>query len=55
MLSDRAVYALCFAVFAAIGAVVAMVGLFEDPIDSVVIGGLKGSSNPVLEAVGGII
>ena len=55
MLSDRAVYALCLGVFAAIGAVVAMVGLFEDPIDSVLIGGLKGASNPVLETFGWII
>ena len=55
MLSDRAVYALCFAVLATISAVVAMVGLFEDTIDSVLIGGLKGSSNPVLENFGWII
>ena len=55
MLSDRAVYVLCFTVFAAIGAVVAMVGLFEDTIGSVMIGGLKDSSNPVLETFAGII
>ncbi len=55
MLPNRAVYALCFVALALISAVVAMVGLFEDTISSVLIGVPIDSSNPILETFGWII
>ena len=55
VLSDRAVYALSLAVLAAVATVVALVGIFEEPINMVVIGGLKHASNPVLEFFGVVI
>lgn len=54
-MSDRAAYALCFAVLAMLALAVGEIGVFEDQIDQFLIGWAKSGANPVQSFVGAII